>query len=175
MKEKYIQISGIALTLFYGVFVAWLYWAEPKNLREVSQKAQTTVESAAAKTQIAVGGYEIDRARFDDGLRAFRQNNFVAARDFFRRADPENLDAATQFYIAYSFYREGFGKVYNDDALFKKGLEQTDSVIALDKNFKSDDADLKIKTPAELKNEFDEGLKVSAGDFNPLKVLRERK
>jgi hypothetical protein len=175
MKEKHVHILSIALTLCGGVFVAWLYLVEPKSLADASVKARTTIETASTKTQVAIGTYEIDRAKFDEGLKMFRQNNFVAARDSFERADLERRDAATQFYIAYSFYREGFGKIYNDDALFKKGLEQTNSVIALDKNFKTDDADLKIKTPAELKNEFEEGLKVSASDFNPLKVLRERK
>jgi hypothetical protein len=175
VKEKHVHISSIVLTSCGIVFVAWLYLVEPKSLADASRKAQTTIETASAKTQVAIGTYEIDRAKFDEGLKMFRQNNFVAARDYFGRADPEKRDAATQFYIGYSFYREGFGKIYNDDALFKKGLEQTNSVVALDKNFKSDDADLQIKTPAELKNEFEEGLKFSASDFNPLKVLRERK
>jgi len=40
------------------------------------------------------------------------------ARDFFQKADPENRDAKTQYYIAYSYYRQGWGKLYNDDALF---------------------------------------------------------
>lgn len=175
MKEKHIQILGVALTAFYGIFIAWLYLVEPKNLREVSTKAQTTIENAASKTQVAIGTYEVDEKKFDEGLKAFRQDNFVLARDQFERADPERRDARTQFYIAYSFYRQGFGKIYNDDALFKKGLEQTNFIISLDKNFKSDDQDLRIKTPVELKNEFEEGLKTTAGDFNPFKVLRERK
>lgn len=175
MKEKHIQILGIAFTAVFGVFVAWLYIAAPKNLREVSRKAQATIENVQSKTEVAVGAYQIDRAKFDEGLQAFRQDNFVAARDLFERADPEKLDAKTQFYIAYSFYRQGFGKLYSDDELFKKGLEQTNFVIALDKNFKSDDANLKLKTPAELKNELEEGLKVTASDFNPMKVFREKK
>ncbi len=175
MKEKYIQILSVVLVAFYGVFIVWLYWAEPKNIEEVSIKAKETIENAATKGQIVIGTYEIDRLKFNDGLKSFREDNFIAARSSFEGADPERRDAKTQFYIAYSFYRQGFGKVYNDDAFFKKGLEQTNFVITLDKNFKSDDNDLKIKTPAELKNEFEEGLKVTAGDFNPLKVLRERK
>ena len=175
MNEKHIQILGIFLTLFYGVFICWLYWVEPKSLEEVSAKAQTTIENAATKTQVAIGTYEVDGAKFDEGWRAFRQDNFVVARDNFERADPEKRDAKTQFYIAYSFYRQGFGKVYNDYALFKQCLEQTNRVAALDRNFKSDDANLQMKTPAELKNEFEEGLKVTASDFNPLKLLRERK
>jgi hypothetical protein len=175
MKEKHIQILGIFLTLVYGFFVVWLYWAEPKNLEEFSTKAKETIENTTTQGQIIIGTYEVDAAKFADGLKAFRADNFVAARSFFENADPERRDAKTQFYIAYSFYRQGFGKLYNDDELFKKGLEQTSRVIALDRNFKSDDADLQMKTPAELKNEFEEGLKLSPEDFNPFKLGRERK
>ena len=115
------------------------------------------------------------QAKFNEGLQAFRADNFVLARDLFSKADPERRDAKTQYYIAYSFYRQGWGRVSNDDELFKKGLEQTDFVIQLDKNFKASDENLKLQNPVELKNELEEGLKVTAADFNPLKVLRERK
>ena len=175
MNEKHIQTLGIAFTAVYAVFILWLYTVEPKSLEEVPTKAQTTIENVTTKTQVAIGTYEVDRAKFDEGLKAFRADNFLVARDNFEKADPERRDPKTQFYIAYSFYRQGFGKVSNDDELFKLGLEQTNSVIALDRNFKSDDANLQLKTPVELKNEFEEGLKVTAGDFNPFKVLRERK
>jgi len=175
MKEKYIQVSGIILTVIYGVFIAWLYWAEPKNLEEVSVKAKTTIENVATKGQIVIGTYEIDRAKFNEGLTAFRQDNFIGARDNFEKADPERRDARTQFYLAYSFYRQGFGRISNDDALFRQGLEQLNRVIQLDNNFKSDDANLQLKTPVELKNEFEEGLKITASDFNPLRLVRERK
>lgn len=175
MKERHIQLSGVILTAVYAVFIAWLYWAEPKNLEEVSTKAQTTIENVTTRGQIVIGTYEVDQAKFAEGLTAFRQDNFIVARDNFIKADPERRDAKTQFYIAYSFYRQGFGKIYNDDELFKKGLPEVERVIALDKNFKSDDEDLKLKTSAELKNELEEGLKVTASDFNPFKVLRQRK
>jgi hypothetical protein len=175
MKEKYLQILGLVLTVVYGFFIAWLYWAEPKNLEEFSVKAKETIENTTTKGQIIIGTYEVDAAKFADGLKAFRADNFVAARSFFENADPERRDAKTQFYIAYSFYRQGFGKLYNDDELFKKGLEQTNRVIALDRNFKSDDADLQMKTPAELKHEFEEGLRLTPEDFNPFKLTRERK
>ena len=175
MNEKNIQISGIFLAAFYAFFVAWLYIAEPRSLDELPAKAQTTIDNVTTKTQVAIGTYEVDKAKFDEGLKAFRADNHVAARDNFERADTEKRDAKTQFYIAYSFYRQGFGRVSNDDALFKQGLEQINRVIALDAGFKSDDANLQLKTPVELKNEFEEGLKITAGDFNPFKVLRERK
>jgi hypothetical protein len=175
MKEKYIHILSLFLVTFYGFFILWLYWAEPKNLEDVSVKAKEAIENTTTKGQVIIGTYEPDAEKFAEGLKAFRAENYVAARSFFENADTERRDARTQFYIAYSFYRQGFGKLYNDDELFKKGLEQTNRVIALDKNFKSDDADLKMKTPAELKNEFEEGLKLTAEDFNPFKLTRERK
>lgn len=175
MKERHIQILGIVLVLCGFVFVAWLYLAAPQSLAEVPSKARETIENATTTGQVLTGTYEIDQTKFNEGLKAFRADNFVVARDDFEKADPERRDAETQFYIAYSFYRQGWGRTYNDDALFKQGLEQTNRVIGLDKNFKSDDDNLKMKTPAELKNEFEEGLRVTPEDFNPLKIFRERK
>lgn len=175
MKEKYIQILSIFLTVTFGVLIVWLYWAEPKNLEEVSAKAKETIETVGNRTQVAIGTYEIDKEKFDEGLLNFRKDNFILARDLFERADPEDRDAKTQFYIAYTFYRQGWGRVSNDDELFQKGLEQINRVIKLDADFKVDDANLKLKTPVELKNEFEEGLRTTWSDFNPLKLTRERK
>ena len=95
MKEKHIQITGIFLTAFYGIFILWLYSVEPKYLEEVPGKAQQSIENAAMKTQVAIGTYEIDRTKFNDGLTAFRQNDFIVARDNFQKADPERRDART--------------------------------------------------------------------------------
>ncbi|HTK37918.1 MAG TPA: hypothetical protein VL325_05450 [Pyrinomonadaceae bacterium] len=175
MKEKHIQFLGIAVTAIYFIFIVFLYVSEPKSITEIPTNAVSTIHNAANKGQVIIGTYQIDQAKFDAGLLAFRQDNFVVARDNFERADPEKHDAKTQFYMAYSFYRQGWGRVSNDDALFKEGLEVADRVIALDPDFRSTDDDLKIKTPAELKDEFEEGIKITAGDFNPLKVFRERK
>lgn len=175
MKEKHLQILSLFLVVFYGGLIAWLYWAEPKSLGEVSVKAKETIETATTKGQIVIGAYEVDKEKFDDGLQAFYKENYILARDLFNRADPEKRDAKTQFYIAYSFYRQGWGRVSNDDELFKQGLDQVGRVIQIDKDFKSTDENLKLQTPVELKNELEEGLKITASDFNPLKVFRERK
>jgi hypothetical protein len=175
MNEKTIQILGVALTVFYGFFVAWIYVAAPRSLEEVPIKAQETIENATTTAQIVTNTYEIDQFQFSVGTAAFREDNFIAARDAFEKADPQRRDARTQFYIASSFYRQGFGKISNDDALFRQGLERLDRIAQIDKNFRVEDADLKLKTPAELRNELEEGLKVTADDFNPLKIFRERK
>jgi major membrane immunogen (membrane-anchored lipoprotein) len=164
MKERHIQLLGICLAAAYFSLIIWLYANEPKTFSE-----------AATKASVTAGTYEVDQAKFDEGLRAFRQETYVAARDSFIKADPEKRDAKTQFYMAYSYYRQGWGRLSSDDALFRQGLESVNQAAVLDENFKTDDADLKLKTPAELKNELEQGLVITAEDFNPLKVMRERK
>lgn len=165
MREKVWQSVGILWTLLFAAVVVWLYNTAPRSLADVTTGAQ-----------VAVGTYEIDQTRFRTALDLFRREQYAAARDEFRRADPATKDARTQFYIAYAFYREGWGRFYNDDALFRKGLLQAELVSELAApDFRIDDADLKIKTPAELKAEFQNGLQTSLSDLNPLKVIRERK
>ncbi|HEV2911691.1 MAG TPA: hypothetical protein VGX92_00125 [Pyrinomonadaceae bacterium] len=166
MQHRLIQSVGIAWTVLYAAFIVWVYATEPRTLKDV-----------ATNTQVAAGTYEVDQARFDAALMLFRREQFRAARDEWQRADPAQRDARTQFYIAYAFYREGWGRLYNDDALFRQGLEAVGRAIALapEATFTVDDPELRIHTAAELKAELEQGTERSLGDLNPLKVLRERK
>jgi hypothetical protein len=164
MREWHLQIIGIVLTVTGLGFVAFLYTTQPRSLAEVTTKGS-----------VVIGTYEVDRAKFDEGVASFKKDEFVVARDAFERADPERRDAATQFYIAYGYYRQGWGRVSNDDALFQAGIEAANRVIAIDPNYRATDPSLVIKTPVELKAELEEGLKVTADDFNPMKLMRERK
>lgn len=164
MKEKYIQISGIVISAAGLLIISFLYISQPRTLAEVT-----------TKSQVVLGTYEINRAEFDKGLADFRNEKFPDARAAFDRADPERRDAATQFYVAYSFYRQGWGRLSNDDELFTAGIAAVDRVNALAPTFRSTDETLGIKTAAELKNEFEEGLKITPSDFNPFKLTRERK
>ncbi len=175
MKEKYIHILGIVLTIIYGLFVIFVYATEPRSLEEITIRAGETVDNVVNKGQILTGTYEIDKTKFNEGLQAFRADNFLLARDRFIAADPERRDANTQFYIAYSYYRQGWGRVSNDDELFTKGLAEVKRMQLLNPDFRSTDENLQIKTAVELQNEFEEGLRVTASDFNPLRVFRERK
>ena len=164
MNEKFIQILGIVLILAGFAFTAFLYWTEPRSLAEVTTKGQ-----------VAIGTYEINKDEFARGLTFFRADDFIGARIAFDRADPEKRDATTQFYVAYSYYRQGWGRLSNDDSLFKPGLDAVNRVIAIDSKFQTNDQTLGIKTPSELKNELEEGLKITPSDFNPMKLIRERK
>jgi hypothetical protein len=163
------------ISVVYFGFIAFLYLAEPRSLADISTKAASTIQNAATKGQAITGTYQVDQAKFAEALRLFRQDNFVAARDLFQKADPERRDPATQYYIAYTYYRQGWGRISNDGELFAAGLKQLDRVDELDPNYVATDDDLKLKRPAELRHEFEEGMRVTIDDFNPLKVVRERK
>jgi hypothetical protein len=166
MQHKLIQSVGIAWTILYAAFIIWIYATEPRTFKEVT-----------AGAAVATGTYQIDQQKFDTALSLFRREQFRAARDEWGRADPAHNDPRTQFYIAYAFYREGWGRVYNDDDLFKQGLETINRVIALvpDGTFTVDDPDLQMHTAAEVKAELEQGIERSLGDLNPFKVFRTRK
>ncbi|MEN3330045.1 MAG: hypothetical protein V7638_4852 [Acidobacteriota bacterium] len=166
MQAKIIQVAGLGFTIAYAVFIVWLYATEPRTFKEVTTSAE-----------IAAGTYQINQENFNSALSLFRREQFRAARDEWQRADPAQRDARTQFYIAYSFYREGWGRVYFDQELFKQGVEAVNRAIALSSTspLAIDDPDLRIHTAAELKAELEQGLESSWSDVNPLKVLRTRK
>jgi tetratricopeptide (TPR) repeat protein len=165
MQQRGIQIIGLALSAIYAVAIIWVYATEPRSFKEVATGAQ-----------VAAGAYQIDQEKFNAALALFRREQFRAARDEWQRADSAQSDPKTQFYIAYSFYREGWGRVYYDQALFKQGLEAVNRAIALSPGpLTVDDEDLKMHTAAELKAELEEGTERNWGDVNPLKVLRTRK
>ena len=166
MRHRLIQWVGIVWTLLYAALVVWLYAAAPQSIAEVKTQAS-----------VAAGTYEIDRARFDAGRDLFLREQYAAARGEWERADPARRDARTQFYVAYSFYRQGWGRVYNDDALFRQGLDAVNLALSLssDAPLTIEDAELKMHTAAELKAELESGIERTSDDFNPLKVFRERK
>lgn len=166
MNSKVIQIAGLALTIAYAAFIVWIYATEPRTFKEVATSAE-----------VASGTYQINQERFEAGRSLFRREQFRAARDEWQQADPAQGDARTQFYIAYSFYREGWGRVYNNQDLFKQGLEAAKRAASLASPtpLTIDDPDLMMHTIAELKTELEQGLELNWSDVNPLKVLRTRK
>ena len=166
MHLRLIQSAGVAWTIAYAVFVVWIYATEPRSLREV-----------ATNSQVATGTYQVDQEKFNNALAMFRREQFRAARDEWGRADPGVQDAVTQFYVAYAFYREGWGRLYDDDALFQQGLEAVDRAINLapNKTLRVDDPDLQLHTAAELKAELQQGTEKSWGDLNPVEIFRKRK
>jgi hypothetical protein len=158
---------GLVGAAGYAAFIGWLFLSQPQTLAEVT-----------GGLAASVGAYRVDDAAFQDGLRFFRNDQFVEARLAFRRADPAERDARTQFYVAYSYYRQGWGRLYHDDALYKQGVEAVNRAADLAPGgglVVHDDPTLQMQTPDELKAELEAGLTREASDLNPLRVFGTRK
>jgi len=166
VNEPLVRGAGLTATIAYAAAIAWLYTTQPQTVAQVT-----------GGLTAAIGAYRIDQPSFDDGLRFFRAGQYPEARAAFARADTAERDARTQFYVAYSFYREGWGRLYSDDALFGKGLAAADKAIALAPGGRLvvEDADLQMHSADELRAELQRGLTRDASDFNPMRVFRPRK
>jgi hypothetical protein len=161
-----VRSVGLALSVTGCAGLLWLFVQQPTNLDQLTGAVASSV-----------GAYQIDQGNFDEGRRFFEADRFVEARAAFERADPAQRDARTQFLIAYSFYRQGWGRVYSDDTLFAQGLEAVTraSALAPGGRLRVDDPGLDMKTADELRAELERGLKRDASDFNPLRVMRQRR
>jgi tetratricopeptide (TPR) repeat protein len=161
-----VRVAGLAAALAYGSLIIWLYGAQPQSVAEVTGGLTGSI-----------GAYRVDAQAKTDGLAFFRNDQFVEARAAFERADPARRDPTVQFYIAYSFYRQGWGRLYSDDALFKQGLEAVDRAIAAAPGGRVlvDDPDLGMQSADELRAELQRGITREASDFNPLRLFRPRK
>lgn len=166
MREPVVRGAGALAVICYAAFIGWLFAAQPRTITEV-----------VGGMSSGLGTYAVDARAFADGLAYFRRDQFVEARAAFVRADPASRDARTQFYIAYSLYRQGWGRTHNDDALFAEGVRAVDRAIALapDGRLVVEDNDLLMKSADELKAELEAGLVRDLSDLNPLRLLRTRK
>ena len=157
MRDPTVRALGLAAVSGYAAFILWVYLKQPQTTAEVIGGLSATV-----------GVYRIDQQAFDDGLRFFRQDDFVPARSTFERADPAHRDARTQFYIAYSYYRQGWGRLYQDDVRFGKALAPGGRLVV-------EDPDLQMKSADELRAELEAGMKRDMSDLNPVRAFQQRK
>ena len=161
-----VRTAGLVVSIAYAAAIIWIYAHQPQTMAEVR-----------GGLTASVGAYEVDRAALEEGLRFFRQDQFREARLSFDRADPAHRNPTTQFYVAYSFYREGWGRVYSDDALYRQGLEALARATAAapDHHVTIADPTLGMTSSEELQAELERGVRREWSDLNPLRVLRERK
>ena len=164
--ENPVRAAGLVLAIIYAAFIGWLYVRQPQTVAQVT-----------GGLSAAVGAYRIDDQALADALRFFNHDQFVEARLAFARADPASRDARTQFYIAYSYYRQGWRRLYHDDALYREGVEAVDRAIALAPGGRLivEDPTLQIHTADELKAELQAGLSPDLSDLNPMRLFRQRK
>jgi hypothetical protein len=166
MHEPLTRAAGLVLVAVYASFIGWLFATQPKTMAE-----------AVGGVAAGLGAYAIDSRAFADGLTYFRNDQFPEARAAFSRADPAGRDARTQFYVAYSFYRQGWHRTHRDDDLYQQGLAAVDRAIALAPGGRLvvEDTNLQMHSADELKVELAGGLATSASDLNPLRVFESRK
>ena len=158
-------MAGLVLSLVYAAAIVRVYVRQPATLPEI-----------AGSLTSSVGVYRIDQARFDTGLAFFRKDQFVEARDAFAQADPARQDASVQFYVAYAFLRQGWGRVYADDPLYKAGAATLAHARSLAPGgvLVVNDPNLRLHTAEEMAAEFERGLTRDLSDLNPVRVFRER-
>ena len=164
--DRLTRLGGLALTVVYAALIGWLFARQPQTVAQVTGGLAATI-----------GVYSVNQQAFADGLTFFRNDQFVEARMAFARADPAIGDARTQFYIAYSYYRQGWGRLSHDDALYAEGVAAIDRAIRLAPGGRLvvDDDNLQMRTGEELKAELEAGRRREASDFNPMRVFQERK
>ena len=166
MREDLIRSAGLVLAVVYGALIVWIYARQPVTLAQVTGGIASSV-----------GAYRIDQQAFDDGLAFFRRDQFEAARAAFARADPAERDARTQFYIAYSYYRQGWHRFYSDDRLYAEGLKTIDQAIALAPGGRLvvEDPELSMHNADELRAELQAGMTRDASDLDPRRIFSRRK
>lgn len=166
MRESVVRGVGLGAALVYAVLIVWIYTRQPATLAQIR-----------GGMSASIGAYQVNSQAFTEGLTFFRADRFVEARVAFQRADPAERDAVTQFYIAYTYYRQGWHRLYSDDELFAEGLKAAEKAVALDPEQKVsvNAVGLLLRTPLELRAELEAGLKQEPSDFNPLRLFGGRK
>jgi tetratricopeptide (TPR) repeat protein len=156
----------VALSALYAALIMWLAVSQPQSLAEVT-----------GTLTASVGAYRVDPVAFEDGLRFFHQDQFVEARAAFNRADSASRDPRTQFYIAYSYYRQGWGRMSHDDSFYAEGLKALDRAVAAapDGRVIVPDPQLQMHSADELRAELLAGQTQDWSDLNPMRVFRSRK
>jgi hypothetical protein len=164
--DRITRLGGLGFTVAYAALIGWLFARQPQNVAQITGGLAATI-----------GVYSVDQQAFADGLTFFRNDQFVEARIAFARADPAIRDARTQFYIAYSYYRQGWHRLYHDDVAYAEGVAAVDRAIALAPGGRLviDDDNLHMRTAEELKAELEAGGRREWSDLNPMRVFRERK
>ena len=165
MPTRTVRILGLVLSLLYAAAIVRVYVRQPGTVPEV-----------AGSLTSAVGAYRVNQERFDVGLQYFRRDRFVEARDAFAQADPARQDPRVQFYVAYTYLREGWGRLYSDDERYREGLAALERArsMAPGGTITVDDPQLALRTAEELEAEFRRGLTRELGDLNPMRLTRER-
>ena len=152
------------IALLYGFFIVWLYVHHPQSLSEL--KTQASVQANV---------YHVNEPNFNEAIKEFDAGDYNSAIGQFKLADPADRDPASQYYIAYSYYILGRGRIFNDEDMFNKGVVAVNRCLdnATDHIFQMDRSDLEITNADTLRQKLVEGLKHTMPSLNPLDWFRK--
>jgi len=154
-----VQISGLVITVLYASIIGWIYVRRPQSLAEL--KTQASVQANL---------YHISQENFDAAIKEFDAGDYNSAIGQFKLADPAEKDPSSQYYIAYSYYLLGRGRIFNDEDMFKRAIDAVNRCLDNAPNhiFETDRADLEIRNADTLRQKLVEGLKHTMPSLNPL-------
>ena len=154
-----VQISGLVIAILYASIIGWIYVRRPQSLAEL--KTQASVQANL---------YHISQENFDAAIKEFDAGDYNSAIGQFKLADPAEKDPSSQYYIAYSYYLLGRGRIFNDEDMFKRAIDAVNRCLDNAPNhiFETDRADLEIRNADTLRQKLVEGLKHTMPSLNPL-------
>jgi len=157
--KRAIQIAGLVVTVLYGSFIVWVYARHPRTLAEL--KTQASIQANV---------YHINQPNFDEALKEFDSRDYNSAIGQLKLADPAQKDPTTQYYIAYSYYLLGRGRIFNDEDMFNNAIAAVDRCLdnSPDHIFEIDRPDLEIKNADTLRQKLLDGLKYTMPGLNPM-------
>jgi tetratricopeptide (TPR) repeat protein len=163
--HRKVWIACTSLTALYGFIIVWLYVHQPQSLSEL--KVQASVQANV---------YHVNEPNFDEAIKEFDSGDYNSAIGQFKLADPAQKDPASQYYVAYSYYLLGRGRIFNDEDMFNKAIEAVNRCLdnAPDHIFQLDRADLEIKNADTLRQKLVEGLKHTLPSLNPLNWFNKK-
>ena len=124
----------------------------------------------------SVGVYRIDRREVRCRASLLPPGSVRRGPRRVRAGRPGRQDPTVQFYTAYSYLRQGWGRVYDDDALSRRqgDARRAPGSCAPHGTIVDRRRALKLHSAEELDAEFDRGLTHGVADLNPMRLLRER-
>jgi len=163
--KRTIQVLGLATSVLYASFIVWVYARRPQSLAEL--KTQASIQANV---------YHINQQNFDEAIKEFDTGDYNSAIGQLKLADPAQKDPTSQYYIAYSYYLLGRGRIFNDEDMFNRAIEAIDRCLDNAPNhiFEIDRGDMEIKNADTLRQKLIEGLKHTMPSLNPLNWFTKR-
>src|SRR5262249_9180990 len=133
--KRTIEVLGLATSVLYASFIVWVYARRPQSLAEL--KTQASIQANV---------YHINQQNFDEAIKEFDTGDYNSAIGQLKLADPAQKDPTSQYYIAYSYYLLGRGRIFNDEDMFNRAIEAIDRCLDNAPNhiFEIDRGDMEI-------------------------------